>query len=135
MWLAKSLYIQGSRTAACDLTASSLATVPVRDTRKYLRLDVFLDIGPCLAMLRRLFRQQFSQIPRLHGGHDWETLDSVIVLDDFRKWKNDVSLSCLKSNLPLRGINREFGTHSRQWMRWPPPGTAESPWLGDRGSC
>lgn len=67
----------------------------MRDAREDLRLHVLVDVGPGLGILRRLLRQQFPQIPRLHGGHDPAILDRVIVFDDLRDGEKRVSESFL----------------------------------------
>lgn len=69
--------------------------IPVRDAREDLGLHVLVDVGPRLGVLRRLLWQQFSQISRLHGGHDPAILDRVIVFDDLRDGEKRVSESFL----------------------------------------
>ena len=54
----------------------------MRDARHDLGLNVLLDVGPWLALVRGFAGQQLPQIAWLDGRHNFPSSDVVIVADD-----------------------------------------------------
>jgi hypothetical protein len=56
---------------------------PMSDARKYLGLDVVMDIGPRLRILRRRRGEKRPEVSGLHVGDDAMRGDIFIPVDDF----------------------------------------------------